>query len=174
VRVNVPLLVREATAADADVIGDVHAEAWRAAYRDLLEGAWLDHLVTRQRREWTSRISAGRTRRDTVLVAEREHKVAAFIHFGPHSEGLSEGEIFELSLHPTVGGRGVAPMLLDTAREMLAGAGLRQVRVWTLGGTNHVRRCYEALGFEETGRRREHDLGDRRPVLQLEYRRSTA
>ncbi|OLF16711.1 hypothetical protein BU204_15320 [Actinophytocola xanthii] len=151
----------------------MHAEAWRAAHRDLFEGRWLDLLVDRQRRTWTSTVSAGRWGRDTVLLAERDRKVGAFVHFGPHGAGLREGEIFELSVHPTVGGRGVAPMLVDAARESLAEAGFRHLRVWTLGGTNHVRRCYEALGFEETGRRREHDYGDRRPVLQLEYRRRT-
>ena len=46
-RVDLPVLVREATATDAVAIGEVHAEAFRVAHRDLFEPAWLHELVER-------------------------------------------------------------------------------------------------------------------------------
>ncbi|HEY0450231.1 GNAT family N-acetyltransferase [Actinophytocola sp.] len=172
-RVDLPLLVREATAADAESVGEVHAEAWRVAHRDLFEGHWLSSLVEQRRTMWTGRLTARAHARNTLLVAERGDRVAAFVHFGPHTDGVPDGEIFDLYAHPTVWGRGVARTLMDKAWEMLLDARYRRVRLWTMAGANRARHFYTSFGFVETGRRREHDFGDGRPVLEVEYLRRT-
>ncbi len=168
-RVDLPLLVREATVADAEAIGEVHAEAWRAGHRDLFEGDWLDRLAAQRRVRWTTEMTDRRFASKTILVAERGHRVAAFVYFGPHTDGHPDGEIFDCYTHPTAWGRGVAPTLMDAAWEQLRETRFRRVRLWTMVGANRARHFYESYGFTETGRRREYDFGDGRPVLQVEY-----
>lgn len=172
-RVDLPLLVREATAADAESIGEVHAEAFRVAYRDSFEGDWLRTLVEQRRTLWVHRMAGREHHRTTLLVAERGDRVAAFVHFGPHRDGASSAEIFDLYAHPTVWGRGVAATVLDKAMELLREARFRRVRLWTMAGANRARHFYESFGFAETGRTRERDFGDGRPVLEIEYSRLT-
>jgi ribosomal protein S18 acetylase RimI-like enzyme len=168
-----PVLVREATPADADVIGEVHAEAWRVAHRDLFDGHWLRTFVDERRHRWKDVMSSREFARHTLLVAERGHRVVAFVHLGPHSEGVPDGEIFDLYAHPSTWGSGVAWTLMDSAWELLTEARFRRVRLWTVAGANRARHFYESFGFTRTGRTREHDFGDGRPVLEVEYLRRT-
>jgi ribosomal protein S18 acetylase RimI-like enzyme len=174
VRVDAPLLVREATTDDADAIGEVHAEAWRVAHRDLFESHALRQFVAERRDCWTDVMLSQDFARNTVLLAVRDDRVVAFVHFGPHQDGTPDGQIFDLYAHPSVWGRGVAAALMDTAWELLRETGFRRVRLWTMAGANRCRHFYASYGFEETGRTREHDFGDGRPVLEFEYLRRTS
>jgi RimJ/RimL family protein N-acetyltransferase len=173
VRVNAPLLVREATVDDAPAIGEVHAEAWRVAHRDLFEGPALRTFVAERRDCWVDLMSARESARNTVLLAVRDDRVVAFVRFGPHSDGPPDGEIFDLYAHPSVWGSGVTWTLMDKAWELLCETGFRRVRLWTMAGANRGRHFYASFGFVETGRKREHDFGDGRPVLEFEYLRRT-
>jgi ribosomal protein S18 acetylase RimI-like enzyme len=172
-RVHLPVLVREATAADAESIGEVHAEAFRAAHRDVFDRGWLDAFVEERRNLWVDRMVGRAHARNTLLVAERGDRVAAFVYFGPHSDGMPDGEILDCYAHPTVWGRGVAVSVLDKAWELLRDTRFRRVRLWTMSGANRARHFYTSFGFAETGHTRERDFGDGRPVLEIEYLRRT-
>lgn len=168
-RVRAPVLVREATDADAGSVGEVHAEAWRVAYRNLFENEWLDNLVEHRRARWPDLMAGESLAGTTVLVAERGHQILGFIHFGPHRERAGDGELYSLYVHPVAWGSGLASTLLDSAWDALRDKGYRRVRLWTLAGANRARRFYARHGFQETFARRERDFGDGRPVLEVEY-----
>ncbi|MFL6142503.1 MAG: GNAT family N-acetyltransferase [Labedaea sp.] len=181
-RVDVPVLLREATPSDAAAIGDVHADAWQAAYRDLFEPHWLERSVARRRAQWAGRLAAPDFAKATLLVAVRGDQVAGFAYFGPHgllaeppmvtpqhTQRPGEAEIYGFYAHPSVWGTGVAGALLTGALDSLTEAGFRRVRLWTLAGANRARRFYTRKGFEESGALRERDFGDGRPVLEVEY-----
>ena len=183
-RLDVPVLLRDATVSDAASIGDVHGDAWLAAYRDLFEPRWLDQFVAKRRSQWARRMNTGEFARTTLLVAVRGNQVCAFAYFGPHGlvakpsasvpsgrRHAGEGEIYGFYAHPSVWGTGVAGTLMDGAWDLLQDNGYRAVRLWTLSGANRARRFYSRFGFEETGVTRERDFGDGRPVLEVEYLR---
>lgn len=179
-RVDVPVLLRDATVSDAASIGAVHADAWKAAYRDLFEARWLEMFVAKRRDQWMDRMAAPEFVKTTILVAVRGDQVSAFAYFGPHGllgdptmEIEGDGEIYGFYAHPSVWGTGIAGTLLDGAWDTLMEGGYPNVRLWTLAGANRARRFYRRHGFRETGATRERDFGDRRPVLELEYLRSS-
>jgi RimJ/RimL family protein N-acetyltransferase len=167
-----PLLVRDATRQDAAAIGDVHAEAWRVAHRDLFDSRWLPRLVEQRRQCWDEIMSSREFARNTLMLAERGDRVVAFTYFGPHRDGMPNGEIFDLYAHPSAWGSGVAWTLMDAAWDLIRDARFRRVRAWTMAGANRARHFYESFGFTQTGSTREHDFGDGRPVLEVEYLRS--
>jgi ribosomal protein S18 acetylase RimI-like enzyme len=169
----VPVLVREATRDDAKAIGEVHAEAWRVAHRDLFETRALRAFVEERRTRWTRVMSTREFVRNTLLVAERGHRIVAFVQVGPHSDGMPDGQVHDFYADPSTWGSGVAWTLMDKAWEVLVDARFRRVRLWTITGGNRARHFYESFGFTQTGRTREHDFGDGRPVLQVEYLRRT-
>jgi ribosomal protein S18 acetylase RimI-like enzyme len=168
-----PVLVREATQADAKAIGEVHAEAWRVAHRDLFESRWLSRFVDERRERWKSVMASQDFTRGTLLVAERGDRIVAFVYLGPADYGVRESEIFDLYAHPAAWGSGIAWTLMDQAWELLVDARFRRVRLWTITGANRARHFYESFGFTKTGRTREMDFGDGRPVQQMEYLRPT-
>lgn len=181
-RVDAPVMLRDAVVSDAEAIGVVHAEAWRVAYRDLFEAGWLERLVAKRRAQWASRFRLPEFARTTLLLAVRGQQVSAFAFFGPHglmakvqapvTPGHAEdGEIYGFYAHPSVWGTGVAGTLMDGAWDRLLDNGHPRVRLWTLSGANRARRFYHRFGFEETGATRERDFGDGRPVLEVEYLR---
>lgn len=170
--VRTPTLVREASGADAAAIGEIHADAWRVAHQDLFESPFLHATVESHRRSWPGLMAAPEFAGTTVLVAERGHHLAAFAHFGPAGRGNRRGEIFACYARPAVWGTGVAAALLDDVLAALADQGCLDVTAWALAGANRARRFYEKAGFRESGRYRERDHGDGRPVLELEYVRS--
>jgi len=170
-----PVLVREATPADATGIGEVHAAAWRSAYRDVFEAAWLQRLAAKRRNRWPDLMASDEFEPTTVLVAQRGPRIVAFVHFGPDSDGADDGpaaRIHSCYAIPAEWGSGVAATLLDDAVQHIAEAGYRLVRLRTLAGANRARRFYAREGFQETGFGREHDFGDGRPVMQVEYERA--
>jgi RimJ/RimL family protein N-acetyltransferase len=181
-RVDAPVMLRDAVVSDAEAIGVVHAEAWKVAYRDLFEAGWLERFVAKRRSQWASRFRMPEFARTTLLLAVRGDQVSAFTFFGPY--GLmsavqapvpdghdDDGEIYGCYAHPSVWGTGVAATLLDATLDRLADNGYPRVRLWTLAGANRARRFYFRSGFEESGATRERDFGDGRPVLELEYAR---
>ncbi|MET0136433.1 MAG: GNAT family N-acetyltransferase [Kibdelosporangium sp.] len=169
-RLDTLTLVRDARPQDATAIGDVHAEAWRMAYRAIFESRFLDSQADVHRRTWTEK--TGTDLAESVLVAERGHQVVAFAHFGAATEGDGKGEIFACFARPTAWGTGVAGTLIEHVLERLAELRHRDIRSWTLHGANRARHFYRKSGFRDSGRRREWDHGDGRPVLELEYVRS--
>src|SRR6476469_8671500 len=168
-----PLLVREATRDDAAAIGEVHAEAWRVAHRDLFDAHWLHRFVEERRTAWPDIMASRQHARNTLLLAERGDRVVAFTYFGPHPDGLPGAEILDLSAHPRAWGTGVAWTLMDAACDHVLEARFRRVRAWTVSGANRARHFYESFGFTQTHRSREHDFGDGRQVLEVEYLRTT-
>lgn len=169
-----PLLVREATRDDAAAIGEVHAEAWRVAHRDLFDAQWLHRFVEERRTAWPDIMASRQHARNTLLLAERGDRVVAFTYFGPHPDGLPGAEILDLYAHPRAWGTGVAWTLMDAAWDHVREARFRRVRAWTMSGANRARHFYESFGFTQTHRQREHDFGDGRPVLEVEYLRTTS
>ena len=179
-RVDAPVMLRDAVVSDAEAIGVVHAEAWQVAYRDLFESGWLERFVAKRRSQWVSRFRMPKFARTTLLLAVRRDQVCAFTFFGPY--GLmspeqapvpgghdGDGEIYGCYAHPSAWGAGIARTLLDGTLDRLADNGYPSVRLWTLAGANRARRFYSRMGFEESGATRERDFGDGRPVLELEY-----
>ncbi|PPK69027.1 GNAT family N-acetyltransferase [Actinokineospora auranticolor] len=168
VRVGAPVLIREAGADDAAGVGDVHAEAWRVAYRDLFESRWHAVFVARRRAMWATRM-AELGPDGVVLVAERGDRVVAFAWYGRHPDNPHDAQLHAIYAHPDAWGSGVAQTLLD---EVWAGtADFRRVRLWTLAGATRARRFYTRAGFAESGLIRERDFGDGRPLLEFEYAR---
>ena len=170
--VDAPLLVREATPDDAAAIGEVHGDAWRVAYRDLFDGHWLRKLVETRHKGWPEIMAEREFARNTLLVAERGDRVVAFTYFGPHPDGMPDAEILDLYAHPSVWGTGVAWTLMDAVADQLRDARFRRSRAWTMAGANRARHFYESNGYTKTHRTREHDFGDGRPVLEVEYLRT--
>ena len=72
--------VRRARPSDAAAIAAVHTQSWQAAYEHVFGAERLLTIDTERRSRWWERTIAEGT--GTVLVAEHEAKVVAFVSVG--------------------------------------------------------------------------------------------
>ena len=169
--------VRGAAAADAAAIGEVHAEAWRAAYAEVFGPGALALAVARRRgtgRTLTAQLVADHEPRlrdgSTLLVVVADDRVVGFTHGGPGPADAPAPEVHACYVHPRWWGTGAAQVLWEaTLAALPAPAGTPRV-LWTLEGAGRARAFYERQGWAPTGRRREHDLGTGQAVTVVEYR----
>ena len=114
----------------AAVVGDA-AELHALSSAAILQSA-AEHYTEEQLQAWAGRRSVeGHERmieRTTAFVAVNEDRIAGFATValdGAH--GLVPGEIDQLFVHPDLGGRGVARLLLSTVETAAREAGLTEL-----------------------------------------------
>ncbi|MFI6639808.1 GNAT family N-acetyltransferase [Streptomyces sp. NPDC050504] len=155
---------------DGDAVGEIHAEAWRAAYSGFFAPDFFASAVDERRHKWHGVLAEGRT---TVLLAARDGRPLAYSCFGPAPEGRpGETELLGFYGHPDSWGSGIAGALMAASLRRMREDGTGLVRLWTLRDTPQSRRFYAKNGFTESGAARDHDFGDGNPVAQVEYART--
>ena len=165
-------IVRRATAADADAIGRVQVETWRAAYRGLLPDAIVDGFDLEERqRMWRDGLSRPRRPGSETVVAEVGGAVVGFASVGEwRAEGEPEagvGELFAIYLDRAHWGTGVGRALIERAEESLRRSGFVEARLWVLEGNERAERFYRAAGWEHD--RRKVDLFQGADVAEVRY-----
>lgn len=159
--------VRAAQGRDADALGEVHAESWKAAYGSLFQPDFTARCVEIRRGCWHQRITEGV---GPILLAELDHRPLALSFSVPSLTVPSLAEIYSFYGRPDGWGTGVAAALMAETLRVLHDVGRTDVRLWTLKSTAQSRRFYAKCGFCESGAERAHDFGDAQLFDQIEYR----
>ncbi|MBL1102710.1 GNAT family N-acetyltransferase [Streptomyces coffeae] len=160
--------VRRADQYDGDILGEIHAAAWEAAYAPFFDPEFAAREVQSRRTRWHERIAQG-TR--TILLAEHDSRPLALSAFGPSSTRPGLAEILTFFSHPHSWGSGVSAALMTETLRYLPNDGFAKVHLWTLRDTPQSRRFYTKCGFTERGTARSHDFGDGHHLEQVEYER---
>jgi ribosomal protein S18 acetylase RimI-like enzyme len=150
-------LIREATAIDAESISRVRVASWRAAYRGIIDDAYLDALSVEAGRERYLRSfdpapAAGFTR----VAADDEGRVVGFATGGAaRGAGVPprEGEVWMIYLLPDAQRHGLGTRLLRSMARGLDRRGLGSMAVWALARNLPARGFYERLGGRLAGER---------------------
>ncbi|GAA4586278.1 hypothetical protein GCM10023194_32080 [Planotetraspora phitsanulokensis] len=158
--------VYPAHAGDGDVVGEIHAESWKAAYMGFFSPEFFAEAVRRRRGKWHDVLARGEA---TAMLAAQDDRPLAFSYFGSSPTRPESAEIFGFYGHPDGWGSGIAGILMAASLETMRENGFRQVHLWTLRDTPQSRRFYAKSGFTESGAVRGHDFGDGNPIDQVEY-----
>jgi ribosomal protein S18 acetylase RimI-like enzyme len=149
------VIVRDATANDAEALARVHVLTWRSAYRGKVPQEYLDQMDPAQRRE-----SWRRMLRDpgpaATLVAEHDSQgIVGFIRVSPSrdvdTDSKLTGEVQALYVLPEYWGEGVGQLLMAAGLRRLAESGYRETTLWVLATNDRARRFYEANGWWPDG-----------------------
>jgi RimJ/RimL family protein N-acetyltransferase len=163
------IVVRQASVADGEEIGEAHASAWEVAYVDLFEPDVLRQAAALRRKMWSQRLASSDFDFASLLVADQGGRVVGFCEFGKDREDTGRGEIFGFYLHPAAWGRGAATQLMAASLRGLANLGLDPVVVWTHPGAGRAQSFYVKSGFRATGRSRVETLGSGIDAPELEF-----
>ena len=164
--------VRLASLADADAIGRIQVETWRAAYTGLMpdEAVAMFDVESRQRM-WREGLGRAPRPGSATFVVEDGGEVVGFASVGAsRDEGAEqEAELYAIYLHPSRWGRGIGRALLQRAEESMRSSGFRRAILWVLEGNERGERFYQAAGWEQDGRKVEDFQGA--AVPELRYRK---
>ncbi|WP_321870266.1 GNAT family N-acetyltransferase [Paraburkholderia tropica] len=182
------LLLRPATAADADLLAAMHAASWQATYRGLLPAAFLDREVGAERAAyWRARMEAPGADRRLVLIAEiAEIAAVNAAHNAADEEAPrtpagfvcverqpdSPWGVLLDNLHalPAHQGVGVGKTLMEAARRWARGQGESQLYLYVLDGNTPAIAFYERQGWEYSGAEPDHMGGVDITALRYVYR----
>lgn len=166
--------IRRATAADADGLGRVHADAWLVAYSNLFAEGFLQEAAERRRRAWPGHFANPEVLGSLLLVAveavDDADRPVAFLNAGPSEQVPGIQEVLAFYAHPDAWGTGAAAALMRRGLEHLAESGDHEAVLWTLAGAGRARRFYEKNGWRLEDGHRARDFGDGRELPLVEYR----
>jgi len=150
-----------ATPADARAIAEIHVEAWRAAYREIVPDEYLDSLsIDRREAAWRQNLLAADT---STWVALESDAIVGWISAGPSRDtdaGGSAGEIWAVYVAPGCWRRGVGRSLCLQAEQYLRTEGFAAVTLWVLRDNERAVKFYQSFGFvPDNGATKELDLG---------------
>lgn len=146
--------VRPATVEDAEAIGRVQFETWRAAYRGLMPDEAIARFdVEARQRMWHEGLARQPQLGSATFVAELDGEVVGFASVGAWRGEEDAGELYALYLHPSCWDRGIGRALLVRAEESMHSSGFTRAILWVLEGNERGERFYRAAGWEADGRK---------------------
>ena len=147
---STPTVIRHATAGDLPAIARVHVDSWRTTYRGLVADAYLDGILSYERREagWRTEFDGMAAAGRFVLVAERDNAIVGFASGGPERGGTTAfpGELEAIYLLAEAQRGGIGRLLVAAVARELALRGWTAMLLWVLEGNAPARAFYERLG----------------------------
>jgi ribosomal protein S18 acetylase RimI-like enzyme len=120
--VMAPLVVRDATPADAEAIGRVARASWADTYREIFDRQFIDRFLAENYSVESLRRSAERASQrgdGHFLVAQRDNTVVGYLQFGVGRRGP---ELFRIYADPVHYGTGVGSALLAELHRRIEGS----------------------------------------------------
>lgn len=137
--------IRAVKPENADTLAELHAEAWRYAYRGIIPGIALERMIARRGPIWWRSVCGSGHR---ALLLEFDWHIAGYATFGRCRKRTEPplGEIYELYVKPECHGAGFGRALFEEARRRLRARGLHRLVVWALAENELACGFYRALG----------------------------
>lgn len=161
---------REATAGDAGLISHIHATSWRADYRSLIAGDYLDRLPDNY---WVPSVQAWLSGGQLygLLILEDGKPVGACLYGRGRDEAFTDwGEIVSLYLLPEVMRQGLGGQLLEEALRLLREDGYERFYLWAIESNVAADAFYRKHGFHPTDDRTRYPIGGE-DVVDVRYTR---
>ena len=165
--------VRLAGPADADEIGRIQVETWRAAYTGLMpDEAIAEFDVAARQRMWREGLARTPRPGSATFVVVDSGEVVGFASVGASrgDDAELEAELYAIYLHPSRWDRGIGRALLQRAEESMRSSGFREAVLWVLEGNERGERFYRAAGWEHDGGSKVDDFQGA-TVTELRYRK---
>ena len=145
------IIIRPASAAEADTIAAIHCESWRDAYAEVLDPAYLAGPIEADRRTlWTARFAAPAATQ-VVLVAETaRHEVVGFTCLFRECDTQWGSLIDNLHVRPALRGQSIGERLIRAAAARLDPA--QPFHLWVFEANAGGIRFYERLGGQRVER----------------------
>ena len=164
-----PIIIREAGAADAHDMAVVRAESWRAAYRGIIPDEVLDNMNVAESAEKFKKRLAENSENFWDYVAVFEGKVVGILHLckSRDEDKPDAGEVGAIYFFKEYWGMGFGRKMMERAVETLRAKGFGEIILWVLRENRRSRRFYEKCGFAFDGTEKDITIG--KPLPEVRY-----
>lgn len=163
--------IRYADIRDSKILGLIHSESWKVAYKNIIPDSVLNNICAEEREKYFYKALTEKLEEDVLIF--KGNRPAGFMTFGNHrDEDLdgSFGEIWGIYLMPDYWRQGIGKYLIRWGIEELKERGYKTVTLWVLEENKGARKFYERLGFNHDGGTKLVDI--RIPLKALRYRKA--
>lgn len=140
---------REATQSDATDIATSTIEAWKIAYKNIIDDPILETLDAER---FTAFAAQKIAQNETITyVAEDQGAVIGHVNFDREIFSLqSHAEIYTLYVHPSYWKQGIGKRLFNIALEALQKKGSSGAKFWVIKQNKQAIDFYKSQGFVES------------------------
>ena len=142
----------DATDAHLSSVAQIHINAWRKTYKDVVSQQHLDTFTTEKTKiYWAGVINKQNTK---VLVAENKNNILGFIYLRHESPHDYNAEIEALYIEPSKQNRGIGTQLVNHVINNIS----NQLCLWVLDTNVVAKKFYSKVGFSETNKTKQIEL----------------
>ena len=136
------------SARDADAIGRLQAESWRAAYRGIMSDEFLDNQAVDHRlAAWRERLAVESNRRWLVKAHDLSGELVGFACVELDADPQWGALVDNLHVRPDKKLQGIGRRLFDAAREWsFEQLGHRAIHLWVVEGNLDAQKFYTRIG----------------------------
>lgn len=167
------LVLRAATATDAEVLSAFDVETWRACYADILGPTTLAklHLNPFHDPHYFAALIDRCGVDEWLWVIDAGGVIGGYCHFGACDNPASgyRGDIRRIYIAPTFRRRGLGTRILAAAGRRLVEQGLTPIRTTVFVANHDAQRLYERLGAKQLGRHLAFTDRDGRDLWEYAY-----
>jgi L-amino acid N-acyltransferase YncA len=140
--------IDRATPDDVRAVAQIHVDAWRSAYAQILPADYLASLSVEQcEAMWRKTVESGWP---DLLVAKENGTLLGWVSFGAcrdEDAPASQAEVWAINVAPSSWSKGVGRQLWSRARELLRQQGYSSCSLWVFPENERAIRFYRSVGF---------------------------
>lgn len=164
-------IIRYADVNDAKILGDIHSQSWKIAYKGMVPDVILNNITSEKRQKYFEKaLTEGW---EEVAIILKEEKALGLISIGKcrdEDKNDSYGEIWGIYLLPEYWNIGIGSELISWGLNELKKRNYKEVTLWVLEDNLNARKFYEIMGFEHDGTVKEITIG--KILNEYRYRKS--
>lgn len=155
------IIIRKVKYEDIEQIVDINIEAWKKAYKGIIDDDILENLNRNEKiKKWKKHYNIG-----NVIVAERNGKILGYCRYEDNAQYDNkdiDSEIIALYIDYNNRGNGIGRKLVEHVINDLKNKNKTKMIIWCLEKNNNARIFYEKMGgklfdeenyFEKDGRK---------------------
>lgn len=160
--------IRYADVNDARVLGEIHSNSWKIAYRDIVPESILVNISADKRQKYFEKAISEGQEEDILIFAD--DKAVGFMCIGECRDDDKDdtfGEIWGIYLLPEYWNNGIGSYFINWGLNELKNRGYKKVSLWVLEENFIARKFYEKMGFKHDGTIKELTLGKK--LIEIRY-----
>jgi len=161
--------IRRADVNDARILGEIHSQSWKVAYKGIVPDSVLDNINADKRQKYFEKALSEKGEEDTLIF--KDDKAVGFMCIGKcrdEDKDDTYGEIWGMYLLPEYWNQGIGTYLINYGLNELKSRNYKKATLWVLEENINARKFYEKIGFKHDGTIKEIDLGKKLNELRYE------
>jgi ribosomal protein S18 acetylase RimI-like enzyme len=152
--------IRYADINDAKILGQIHSNSWKIAYKGIVPDEVLNNITIEKRQKYFEKAFAEGEEKNALIFVE--NKAVGLICIGKCRDTDkigSYGEIWGIYLLPEYWYMGIGTELMNWGIEEVKKRNYHNVTLWVLEENFRAREFYEKMGFQHDGTVKEISIG---------------